>query len=79
MMKQWIDLAISRGHTVHCVTARRDTNENIDIVYDWLKEHGINIKVFFTSLRSKIEYMEERGVHIDVWMDDSPITLVNGH
>lgn len=79
LWRAWVDLAILRGHKVYLVTSRRDTMENQDIVYEWLKDNNINLAAFFTSLRSKIEYMEERRIKIDVWVDDSPMTLVNGH
>jgi hypothetical protein len=79
MMKSWIEQAVSRGHKVYCVTSRRNTAEHNDIVYGWLKEHGINVKVFFTSLSPKIDYMLDKGITVDVWLDNDPRTLVNGH
>jgi len=75
----FVNLAILRGHSVIVVTSRRDTQENNDIVYEWLKLYGFNLRVYFTGLRSKIDYMADRDIRIDVWIDDSPVTLVNGH
>ena len=67
-----IDLMQARGHKVHCVTCRRDTPENREIVV------VPNVLVFFTDLRSKIEHMTKWGITIDVWIDDDPLCVVHG-
>lgn len=75
----FVDRAKKLGHRCYCVTARRDTEENNEIVSEWMNENQITIPVFYTSLRSKVEYMQERDIKIDIWIDDDPRTLVNGH
>jgi hypothetical protein len=67
-----------RGDDCICVTARRSTEENADFVDNFLAEHGIMMRVFLTNLGSKIEYMKSVGVHVDIWVDDHPESLVNG-
>ena len=65
--------AKERGHSVCIVTARRDTEENREIV----KVHGC--LTVFTELQSKLRHCAERGLKIDVWIDDDPTALVQGH
>jgi len=67
------------GHTVTIVTARRDTEENRDDVKLFQIEHGVNLHTVFTNLRSKLEVCAERGMKIDIWIDDDPTSLVRGH
>lgn len=57
-----------RGHTVYVVTARHKDVHPEDL--DFLRERGY--KVFTTNLCAKREYMRTQGIHIDVWVDDSP-------
>lgn len=73
-------LAAAEGHKVIIVTARRDTYENNDDIEKFLEEYKCTwIPVYFTGLRSKIDYMKDRGVEVNVWCDDNPLALVNGH
>ena len=67
-----------RGHSVWLVTARRDTDENRDIIDEFLAEHGISLPVLFTNLGSKLAAVERQGIKIDIWIDDDPRSLVNG-
>jgi hypothetical protein len=69
----FVQAAIARGHRVICVTARRDTDENREIV------QIPGCMTYFTGLSSKLWYMtEKRGVKVDIWIDDDPRSLVNG-
>jgi hypothetical protein len=70
---EFIAIAQKKGHRVICVTARRDTEENIEIV----KIPGI--PTIFTSLGSKIEKTNKLGLEIDIWIDDDPLTCARGH
>jgi len=75
--KTWdafIQIAQANGHRVVCVTARRDTNENREIV------QIPGVMTYFTGLASKLWYMAEKlGVKVDIWIDDDPVSLVRGH
>lgn len=75
----FIDSAKALGHRCVCVTARRGTKENIDILDNWLSENRIDIPVFYTNLGSKIEYMERIGNKVDIWIDDDPKRCALGH
>lgn len=68
----FVDLAVSRGHRVVCVTARRDTEENNETIDDWFHVHGIDIPVYYTALGSKVDHMRQLGLRVDIWVDDDP-------
>jgi 5'(3')-deoxyribonucleotidase len=71
---------LNYGHRVIVVTARRDTEENIDLIDGWLQENEFpELSVYFTSLQSKVDYMEKRGVKVDIWIDDDPRRCALGH
>lgn len=72
----FIKCAQAQGHKVVCVTARRFDAESKAEMYDVLPEH---VPVYFTSLGSKLAYMEKQGVKVDIWCDDNPKALVHGH
>lgn len=61
------------------MTARRDTEENHQIIDEWLDQWGHNLPVVFTNLGSKLEAVQRQGLEIDIWIDDDPTSLVNGH
>lgn len=68
-------LALDRGHRVWIVTARRNTEENREVV-----QGPPGVPVAFTGLTPKQWYMEEKlGVKVDVWIDNDPETLVRGY
>lgn len=69
----FITHAKSRGHKVICVTARRETEENV-------AECDVpGVLTYFTSLSPKDWYMRERGIVVDIWVDDDPKVIVHGH
>lgn len=75
----FVIFAKSRGHSVVVVTARRDNHENKAEVQDYLESAGFpEITAFFTSHRSKVEFMKEAGMPVDVWIDDDPKTCALG-
>lgn len=63
----FIRLALKDGHRIYCVTARRNTDENIEILNEAFAEHEIDIPIVFSNLGSKM------------WIDDAPHALVHGH
>lgn len=67
------------GHKVMVVTARSETTENIDEINAWLDHWDCQMPVIFTSLASKLWAVEKRGINVDIWIDDNPTALVNGH
>ena len=72
LWRAFIKSAESLGHRVVCVTARRDTDENRDTISEWMESNEINLRVYFTSLGSKVDFMKKRGVKVDIWIDDDP-------
>jgi 5'(3')-deoxyribonucleotidase len=74
------DVIVRYGHRIVVVTARRETEENCDLIEEWFQEEGFpDLPVFFTSLQSKVDYMEKRGVKVDIWIDDDPRRCALGH
>lgn len=68
----FIDMCSLKGHKVVCVTARRDSDENLEAIDSWMIKHDIEIPVYFTRLESKVEYMKRVGLDVDIWIDDDP-------
>jgi hypothetical protein len=75
----FIVTAQDRGHRVLCVTARRDTDENRQILTEYFEQHGVDVPIIFCNLASKLHSMERRGTKVDIWIDDSPYAIVNGY
>ena len=78
LWKVFVDKAKELGHNLYCVTCRRHTDENCEIVDDWMDEHDIQIFTVFTNMRSKRQVMDERGIRIDIWIDDIPESVEHG-
>lgn len=55
------------GHLVWCVTMRYES-EGADV----LASIGQHAPVVFTGRKAKRDFMYERGIRIDVWIDDRP-------
>lgn len=64
--------AQDRHHEVFVVTARCETKDGIHP--DWLPP----CPVIFCDGRPKREVTRERGIQIDVWIDDDPYSLIHG-
>ncbi len=69
---EFIDLAIKHGHKVLIVTCRRGDEEDVQEC-----RHHI-APTYFTAGSSKSWYMEQEGVKIDIWVDDSPESVWQG-
>lgn len=67
------------GHKVLIVTARLNTPENTDDINAQLDHYQCQMPIIMTSLASKINYCEAAGIHVDIWIDDDPVSLVRGH
>ena len=71
-----IDGADFLGHNVYIVTCRHDTPENREEVrVEFVKPH----RHIFTGLAAKRWFCEhQKGIQIDVWIDDRPETIERG-
>jgi 5'(3')-deoxyribonucleotidase len=78
LWRLFCEYAEELGHKVFVVTCRRDTPDNRETVKEWLRMHLIDLHVVYTNLRSKQTVCEERGMRIDVWIDDHPLSILEG-
>lgn len=77
---EFVHAATRLGHRVVCVTARRQTAENIQAVEGWLEANGFEMPVYFTGLAPKPHYMKNVwAMHVDIWIDDDPKRCALGH
>lgn len=75
----FIITAHNLGHKVICVTARRDTYENREEMNRNFTHFLINIPIYFCNLKSKQREMDDKGVKVDIWIDDSPFAITQGY
>lgn len=72
---------VEKGHTVYCVTARWDTEENRREIRDDFARFKLDWAIrgpYFSNLNSKKERMDKLGIEIDIWIDDNPDAIING-
>lgn len=73
-----IEKAFVRGHNVHLVTWRDGNNEGM--VCEVITSLGRDFpreNIHFTNLKAKRKYMEDKGIYIDVWIDDNPYAILH--
>lgn len=75
MWSTFIEDAQRRGHRVIMVTCRRDTEENRE---DCRIPGILWNSHYFTNLSSKKWFLDQRGVKVDIWIDDEPETVEKG-
>ena len=75
----FIRIAIERGHFPCIVTARMKTQSNQDEIGNSLRQHGSDVPVLFTEQASKLLAVHSMGMQVDIWIDDNPKALVDGH
>lgn len=68
--------AITRNHTVYCVTARANPNDE-QVLGSIGKLIGKD-NCFFTAMQGKRAYMHANKINIDVWIDDMPDMICRG-
>ena len=77
--KRFIDHAEELGHRIILVTSRRDTEENNEEIRGILRQWEVVLPIVFASLGSKLHAVAKRDIKVDIWIDDNPVALVNGH
>lgn len=70
--------AIANGHSVFCVTCRREDEENRQIIDEAFEDEFLSVPVVFCNMGSKVWTMEQLGIKVDIWIDDAPHALVHG-
>jgi hypothetical protein len=75
----FVGVAKALGHRVVCVTARRPTEENEEIIAEWMRDNRIELSVYFSALGSKVDFMARHGHKVDIWIDDDPKRCALGH
>jgi hypothetical protein len=68
----FISSAFDQGHYVLLATYRHPHLDAHPLL-DKLKE---KITCYFTDGKAKKPYLEERGIVVDVWIDDRPLTVL---
>ena len=66
---KFIELAISFGHTVICISGRRETFDNRRELESALPD---GIKVLLSYDQPKADHAREKGYIVDIWIDDKP-------
>lgn len=75
MWERWIEMVTALGHEVYCISYR-PINE-MQKVYETLgKVIGVD-HCISTRATPKKRYTEKLGLHIDVWIDDTPEMLID--
>ncbi len=70
-----IHKAQERGHDIRVVTSRWPEHEpEVCKVIT----NTFTIPVHFACKRAKKQFMEELGIKVDVWIDDSPKSIISG-
>jgi hypothetical protein len=63
-----------RGHTVYMVTARH--GHEMEDIYKTVGKILGEGNIFFTSFTPKRKFMRDKGIEIDVWIDDTPEMII---
>jgi Tat protein secretion system quality control protein TatD with DNase activity len=74
---KFVALARKHNHQPCIVSCRRATVENHELVTSTVGDE-ISILVVFTDLQPKRVVMEELGLPVDIWIDDSPDSVERG-
>ena len=69
MWRSFVELAKSRGHCVMIVTQRYQ-HECIDA------PDGIG--VIYCDRQAKAKVLNRQGIRIDIWIDDNPLSMIQG-
>ena len=67
---KFIEWAKERGHEVICVTMRYPYEIELD-----RHQFPKGVEIYATSRSAKYLYLLNKGIHVDVWIDDDPMWL----
>ena len=75
----WLDFIDSlrkRGHSVYMVTLRSKEHD-LDAIHEYIEDH-YKVPIVWCDGRSKREVTEEKGIKINIWIDDMPEAIGKG-
>lgn len=68
----FINMAQVRGHKVILVTMREDGDAGFGVDAVDLRLLRLVDAAYFTAYRAKKRFLSDKGIRVDVWVDDSP-------
>lgn len=74
LWNQFIRMANENGHSIYMVTLRSYPLDN----NNELTELSKKISIIFCNGLAKQEVVSNRGIHIDIWIDDDPRSIIHG-
>lgn len=77
LWRSFASAARQRGHRVVVCTMRYEGQESVPVI-ESLGDIVPSEDFYFTSRQLKREFMEARGVQVDIWIDDKPEYIVAG-
>lgn len=75
---RFVSDAESAGHRVFIFTARPDDDENRLHVRSALKAVGLTLPQIYTARGSKLLEAKQRGIKVDIWIEDDIERAVKG-
>lgn len=78
MWEELIEIMVYKRHNVYLVTWRDGNNESM--ASEVITALGCDFpqeNIHFTNLKAKRKYMEDKGIYIDVWVDDNPYAILH--
>lgn len=75
----FIRQARERGHRFVCMTARRESEESHEEMNANFEHWGCGpMPIVFCNMGSKQWVADQKGLKIDIWIDDGPHSIVHG-
>lgn len=75
----WSNFVKTCPYKVYCITSRNDTYENLQEIKRAFSNYGITIPIIMCNYAPKIEVCKQRGIDIDIWIDDDPRGILTGY
>jgi hypothetical protein len=74
-------IAELRHFGVVCIAVTCRSHRDRQVIEDFFKEQGLYFlkgETYYTEGMSKLRYMQDIGVKVDVWVDDDPQSVLTG-
>ena len=79
LWSMFVTRAKEMGHRVVLVTARRETDENVETIRASLRAHNCVLPIVCSNMGSKLDAVKKRGIDVSVWIDDRPEKIATGY